>query len=1048
MLLRIKLQFKQTLLFLIFVGLIYMFFVNPQSIFAFGLAELPYPSENINTAHSFYLNDGDTAKQYVTQGKYMWHYICKTVPNSNPPTRECKAVYVTTLADHFSTLLDKETNWTIPPPTDTLNTFHAFYLTDNITLKAYFTKGDRIWHYICKPEGNPTVNTCRAQYTQTLSEHFASLLNKERWDPPAPMQNLDTFRSFNKPGTQEYHAYFTQGPYIWKYLCAPNAQGVNECSAQFVQSLSQNLSTVNINNQSVWNPSVPTSDLDAFYTFYLPDGVTQKNYIVKGDRIWHFICNPTCSALYTKTLTESVTEVTNKDIWSPSIPTIGNLSFSLQNGRQTARLDGTWYLSRLDPMQMLPISVPGYWKSDFWNLYGFRKVTYTNVFYDLIPYDAIDGPVWYAFKFNIPQAAIGKTMTVYFKAVAAKAEVYINGEYVGTHLGVNDPFSFQIDDKLWLNKNNILSLKVTESTPFEAGRAVYGSTLIPIAHYHRNVGGVWQPVEVHLSDGAYIASAQATTPETNSATFTVQLVARQSDTYTLVAQVTDPTNNQVKATSSFPQPIALAPGQSISVSWNSGTIASLTPWSPENPKLYTLTFTLKRATTIVDTISKTIGFRKISTGTVSVNGQQVGKVFLNNQPYFLKGVGSNIHIPVPNDLNIATQVLTLIKQAGANSVRFWTFPSQIWLDEADRIGLLSIVVFGIDGIHMNLIQPPAPDPYTDPALLAETKTEYKHMITSIMTHPSVAIYELGNENVFANHGNIGAIVQFFNSILADIKTTDPTRLYLTDAGCETYEFNGVFVPDYCGNGDFTDTHWYDFWYSCFSCTNEQISARMDNLLATAPTKPHLFTEFGGAYTDDQGNFVGAFPGIDFHHQQALYPDWTIPVRPVDSNPSINTIGTNPVRPTAALNKQAEIIQRWGTIFKSKKDTSRLSGIIYWAFDHILYNPYNLPWNKLKTWYYDSYNNPAATNAPYIGNSTWTNHATLEVKPAYQALKAIYTDLSTPATPPPTPIPSPSYTIPDLKQLLVNYLSTQDSQYFPQENKINMLDGGYVVKWLQ
>ncbi len=47
----------------------------------------------------------------------------------------------------------------------------------------------------------------------------------------------------------------------------------------------------------------------------------------------------------------------------------------------------------------------------------------------------------------------------------------------------------------------------------------------------------------------------------------------------------------------------------------------------------------------------------------------------------------------------------------------------------------------------------------------------------------------------------------------------------------------------------------------------------------------------------------------------------------------------------------------------------------------------------------------------------------------------------------TPIPSPSFTFSQLKSLLSNYLTNQDSQYFPKENKVNMLDAGYVVKWI-
>jgi hypothetical protein len=45
------------------------------------------------------------------------------------------------------------------------------------------------------------------------------------------------------------------------------------------------------------------------------------------------------------------------------------------------------------------------------------------------------------------------------------------------------------------------------------------------------------------------------------------------------------------------------------------------------------------------------------------------------------------------------------------------------------------------------------------------------------------------------------------------------------------------------------------------------------------------------------------------------------------------------------------------------------------------------------------------------------------------------------------VPSPSYTITDLKNLLLNFLGVNDANYKPIEGKINMLDAGWVIKWL-
>src|SRR3989344_5011622 len=47
---------------------------------------------------------------------------------------------------------------------------------------------------------------------------------------------------------------------------------------------------------------------------------------------------------------------------------------------------------------------------------------------------------------------------------------------------------------------------------------------------------------------------------------------------------------------------------------------------------------------------------------------------------------------------------------------------------------------------------------------------------------------------------------------------------------------------------------------------------------------------------------------------------------------------------------------------------------------------------------------------------------------------------------PLPTPTPTYTISDLRTLLFNYLTSSDSLYKPVDGKVNMLDGGYVIRW--
>ncbi|OGM62319.1 hypothetical protein A2961_02290 [Candidatus Woesebacteria bacterium RIFCSPLOWO2_01_FULL_39_21] len=48
----------------------------------------------------------------------------------------------------------------------------------------------------------------------------------------------------------------------------------------------------------------------------------------------------------------------------------------------------------------------------------------------------------------------------------------------------------------------------------------------------------------------------------------------------------------------------------------------------------------------------------------------------------------------------------------------------------------------------------------------------------------------------------------------------------------------------------------------------------------------------------------------------------------------------------------------------------------------------------------------------------------------------------------TPTPTPTFSTLDLKLLLSRYLTNNSSSDYYQDGKVNILDGGYVIKWLR
>jgi len=144
-----------------------------------------------------------------------------------------------------------------------------------------------------------------------------------------------------------------------------------------------------------------------------------------------------------------------------------------------------------------------------------------------------DGAVWFSRMFDLPQEMEEKDVSLEFLAVDYMAEVWLNGNYLGSHEGYFDPFHFPINNFV-LQKDNCLVVKVisprdpTEyilvddpnnlSTPMSPpykrhwakDLSIVKGHLIDAMHrpgsmtkYRQdgNTGGIWQPVRL-LAQGA------------------------------------------------------------------------------------------------------------------------------------------------------------------------------------------------------------------------------------------------------------------------------------------------------------------------------------------------------------------------------------------------------------------------------------------------------------------------------------------------------------------------------------------------------------------
>ena len=181
--------------------------------------------------------------------------------------------------------------------------------------------------------------------------------------------------------------------------------------------------------------------------------------------------------------------------------------------------------------------------------------------------------------------------------------------------------------------------------------------------------------------------------------------------------------------------------------------ATLTPWSPENPKLYDV-----RVESETDSVEDRIGFRIIQAA-----GQ---RIVLNGKPIFLRGI-SILDGEAPFRAGRvfseadARVLLTWAKELGCNFVRLAHYPHDEAMTRlADQMGLL---VWSEIPVYWAV-------QWENPAAYANAERQLTEMITRDRI-VSVILWSMANETPLGD-----ARTRFIGSLANKARELDPTRL--------------------------------------------------------------------------------------------------------------------------------------------------------------------------------------------------------------------------------------------------------------------------------
>lgn len=485
---------------------------------------------------------------------------------------------------------------------------------------------------------------------------------------------------------------------------------------------------------------------------------------------------------------------------------VGEASPTLTNipGRQRRSLNGEWqvlvdaYGSGMSEWKAVWKDRAPAGKSDFVE-YGFDARDTL-----LVPGDFntqrpelhwLEGAVWYRKAFDHDLGAArraGKRLFVHFGGANYRADVFLNGEKLGSHEGGFTPFQFELTDVVRDGENRLLVHVDNE-------RRADG---VPARGFDWfNYGGITRDVDLVETPATYIQD------------YFLQLAPgslREVDGWVKLAGTAPRQSVRVR----IPEL-----GIDRSVQTDAQGLARMRfeapfeTWSPQRPRLYRVLVSAAQ-----ESIEEEIGFRS-----VAVRGDEI---LLNGTPLFLRGV--NLHEEIdgrrahsPDD---AQRLLGHARRLGANFVRLAHYPHNEHLVRlADRMGLLlwqELPVYqGID--------------FSDPALPARLETMLAEMIARDRNRASVALWGIANETSPGAQRN--AVLE---RLAQRSRELDPTRLVGAAFYAPGIDGDTITVSDpLVAALDVVGINEYFGWYTPWPIEPDQVR--------WAPFgKPLLITEFG------------------------------------------------------------------------------------------------------------------------------------------------------------------------------------------------------------
>lgn len=440
-----------------------------------------------------------------------------------------------------------------------------------------------------------------------------------------------------------------------------------------------------------------------------------------------------------------------------------------------------------------------------------------------------DGFAWYRTTVRIPASWRGRRIRLNFLAVNYRADVWVNGRFVGAHEGGHTPFALPLDAAAGPGEQAVLVVRVHRRASFTDYRTGEGPVTDPLAV-------PWKPLDMWPYAGITRSAWLESVPDVSipkvlvvarDGRFEARVVVENHSPRPFTGHVLVSPGMKSRHATELTVPVTVRAGR-VAVVRVEVAVPHAPVWSTGSPTVLTAIAELwtgapgKKRRKRVDRVRADYGFRAVDVvdAELRVNGEAV----------FLKGLNWHEETAASGGAMTRTEYdreLRLAHEAGANFLRNSVYNRHPYVYQwADREGVY--VMDDIDNMWMN----------TDQERIQTRSYGLSRALATMMAwnqhnSPATILWCLENESEIDGNG-----APVYRAWLQDMK--DAVKAVDLHDRPVTWASNTTYDPAF----DLADVLGVNEYFGYFYGRNGDLGPALDDMHARHPGKPILITENG------------------------------------------------------------------------------------------------------------------------------------------------------------------------------------------------------------